>query len=891
MVKKFLACFKVKSTRDTGTDEETGYDSGLSTPRKKHASKEKRKKQPSPTVVQCRVEGAAVPSPPPPPLMPPYASTSTAAAANQSSASPKPAQLKLPAANNVAVEIVSLQVNRQGVLLFVMKVSSAGLTWTIKKSVVEFKKLQSDLLSKCDVLSPHVSALGLIPQLPAAFDPTSTPADIEKRRWLFEVYLQQLIVPANRLYQRKSVLYCFFHDGAEDVVKDALSVPLPGLGAEGVYIPRVDGLVSQQLSNMSMSNVENLSSGNLSEKVDSTSSPGLSPEKRSKDADPEESSPLVKGMVTSSLYDKEDVALPKGRVNSSSFSSCASSLGEDGKRDVHHKDPIKFRDAADDDEEDCDLPASSTSFDAAVVSPADFEVITTLGQGTFGKVVKARHRTTGNYYAMKILSKASITQKRMASYIRVEKDILASVNHPFIVHLYAAFQTDHNLYLLLEFLPGGELYSHMQALLRKKRKLKESDARFYAAELFLALDYLHSKDIVHRDIKPENIVLDREGHAVLTDFGLAKKDFSSVSRKSFVGSCEYVAPEIINGEEQTFAIDYWSLGVLLYELLMGTSPFHAGHTQDVYKKVLHKTPCFVQSANSASAASILGQLLEKDPAVRLEHAKAFRTHDFFDSIDWDLLYERKIPPPFVPDLALNDTRYFAKEFTAAWPTIMSTGPGGQGGGDFSNFRTVKRERRGQARPVVGGLQQSFSGSQKLQREAVSPGCSLPKHISTAPINYKKALYGVWKMRSLEMVSEGGQVLHPWGSEHVGILFYDRNGYFALDCCARGRAKFSSNDNTKVANQEMVTAYLSYLSSFGTFSCDANRKTVTHAAIGALCPNKSGQEQKFEVWFADENGPSESVLVLATDSMWVDGVSVRTILRFERLERNPKMIQK
>lgn len=331
------------------------------------------------------------------------------------------------------------------------------------------------------------------------------------------------------------------------------------------------------------------------------------------------------------------------------------------------------------------------SFDAQCdISLSDFELITTLGRGTFGKVMKARYKADGRIFAIKVLSKSMVHQKRMVDYVKEEKGIMAFLPpHPFIVQLHFAFQTDNHLYFVMDFLTGGELYAHMQPL----ERLPLHAARFYAAELLLSLEHVHRYDVCHRDLKPENIVLSSDGHIKLTDFGLARSKFSHKRRFSFVGSAEYLSPEVVRTEGQTKAIDWWGFGCMLCEFLTGKTPFHAQTARDVYAGILNRTIDYNKAGMTPEAQDLLSKLLDKNPRSRLQDPSKIKRHPFFAGINWEHVLQKKLKPPFVPDLSNNDTKYFSKEFTSEWASIPAAANSTRASIErlvlrFSNFRRI-----------------------------------------------------------------------------------------------------------------------------------------------------------------------------------------------------------
>uniref|UniRef100_A0A2K5U185 non-specific serine/threonine protein kinase n=1 Tax=Macaca fascicularis TaxID=9541 RepID=A0A2K5U185_MACFA len=279
--------------------------------------------------------------------------------------------------------------------------------------------------------------------------------------------------------------------------------------------------------------------------------------------------------------------------------------------------------------------------------PAQFELLKVLGQGSFGKVFLVRKKTgpdAGQLYAMKVLKKASLKDRVRT---KMERDILVEVNHPFIVKLHYAFQTEGKLYLILDFLRGGDVFTRLS----KEVLFTEEDVKFYLAELALALDHLHQLGIVYRDLKPENILLDEIGHIKLTDFGLSKESVDQEKKAySFCGTVEYMAPEV-------------------FEMLTGTLPFQGKDRNETMNMIL-KAKLGMPQFLSAEAQSLLRMLFKRNPANRLgsEGVEEIKRHLFFANIDWDKLYKREVQPPFKPASGKpDDTFCFDPEFTAKTP--------------------------------------------------------------------------------------------------------------------------------------------------------------------------------------------------------------------------------
>ncbi|CAI1739155.1 hypothetical protein SEUBUCD646_0O03730 [Saccharomyces eubayanus] len=306
--------------------------------------------------------------------------------------------------------------------------------------------------------------------------------------------------------------------------------------------------------------------------------------------------------------------------------------------------------------------------------PQDFEVLRLLGKGTFGQVYQVKKKDTQRIYAMKVLSKKVIVKKNEIAHTIGERNILvttASKSSPFIVGLKFSFQTPADLYLVTDYMSGGELFWHLQ----KEGRFSEDRAKFYIAELVLALEHLHDNDIVYRDLKPENILLDANGNIALCDFGLSKADLKDRTN-TFCGTTEYLAPELLLDETgYTKMVDFWSLGVLIFEMCCGWSPFFAENNQKMYQKIAFGKVKFPRDVLSQEGRSFVKGLLNRNPKHRLgaiDDGRELRAHPFFADIDWESLKQKKIPPPFKPHLVSEtDTSNFDPEFTTASTSYMN----------------------------------------------------------------------------------------------------------------------------------------------------------------------------------------------------------------------------
>ena len=299
----------------------------------------------------------------------------------------------------------------------------------------------------------------------------------------------------------------------------------------------------------------------------------------------------------------------------------------------------------------------------------DFQVLKLIGKGNFAEVMLVRMKDTGEVYAMKRLSKKQIIENNEIEHTLAECSILQRLRHPFLVNMHYAFQTAANLYIILDFVNGGELFHHLQS----SKRFPEGRVRFYAAEILLGLEYLHNSGVLYRDLKLENLLLTAEGHITLTDFGLSKEGLvgSDATTKTFCGTPEYMAPEMLSGKGYGKAVDWWSFGSLIYEMLTGLPPFYHQDVQQMYRLILTARLSFPPFM-SDHARSLVSLLLEKNPADRFTNPEFIKRHPFFEGIDWDALYRKKIPPPFVPAVSSAvDISQIDPMFTDEQPSLES----------------------------------------------------------------------------------------------------------------------------------------------------------------------------------------------------------------------------
>lgn len=306
----------------------------------------------------------------------------------------------------------------------------------------------------------------------------------------------------------------------------------------------------------------------------------------------------------------------------------------------------------------------------------DFLILKVLGRGSFGKVCLVRKTDSDQLFALKALNKEALLRRNQIAHTQTERMILADISHPFLVSLEFAFQSETRLYLVLEFMQGGELFYW----LRKATKFTTQRAKLYAAEVLLALEFLHTNDIVYRDLKPENILLDKSGHCKLTDFGLSKEGIvghcGDTGATTFCGTPEYLAPEILDATGHGKAVDWWSLGVLVCEMLTGDPPFYSKNVQRMYKKILHHPPHYTNELDE-DAKLLIDLLLQKDPTLRIgsdpkRDSLDIRKSLFFknyssEPLVWEHVLKKKYTPVFIPPISditsdtLNIDNYYMKQ--------------------------------------------------------------------------------------------------------------------------------------------------------------------------------------------------------------------------------------
>jgi len=272
-------------------------------------------------------------------------------------------------------------------------------------------------------------------------------------------------------------------------------------------------------------------------------------------------------------------------------------------------------------------------------------------------------------------------------HTKAEKNILQKLCHPFLVNLNYSFQTPDKLYFIMDYVNGGELFFHLQ----KDKTFTEERARFYCAEIVLGLEYLHNSGVLYRDLKPENLLLTGEGHICMTDFGISKEGLLSDDDRTatFCGTPEYLAPEVLEGSGYGKAVDWWSFGTLMCEMLTGLPPFYAEDVHQMYQQIM-TAKLKIPSSVSSEATDLLEKLLVRDPSARLTEPEKIKKHKWFSCIDWAKLATKEVKPPFIPPVkSKEDTTQVDPEFTSENPVLSVTADSDLGTeGNFDGFTYV-----------------------------------------------------------------------------------------------------------------------------------------------------------------------------------------------------------
>ncbi|GAA5952749.1 hypothetical protein JCM3765_002263 [Sporobolomyces pararoseus] len=320
----------------------------------------------------------------------------------------------------------------------------------------------------------------------------------------------------------------------------------------------------------------------------------------------------------------------------------------------------------------------------------DFNFLAVLGKGNFGKVMLAEEKKSSQLYAIKVLKKEFIIENDEVESTKSEKRVFlaaARERHPFLLGLHSCFQTETRIYFVMEYVSGGDLMLHIQ-----REQFTPRRAKFYAAEVLLALEYFHKMGIVYRDLKLDNILLTLDGHVKVADYGLCKEDMSfGKTTSTFCGTPEFMAPEIILEQRYGRAVDWWAFGVLIYEMLLGQSPFRGDDEDEIFDAILEDEPLYPIHMPKDSV-SILQKLLTKDPSRRLGASEAdaaeIKSHLFFKDTNWDDVFHKRIPSPFFPAISsATDTSNFDSEFTSEQPTLtpVHSTLSAQDQGEFAGF--------------------------------------------------------------------------------------------------------------------------------------------------------------------------------------------------------------
>ena len=403
-----------------------------------------------------------------------------------------------------------------------------------------------------------------------------------------------------------------------------------------------------------------------------------------------------------------------------------------------------------------------------IITIDTFVVLKVLGRGSFGKVCLVRKKDDERLFALKALNKDALLRRNQVAHTQTERMILSDIRHPFLVQLEFAFQSDTRLYLVLEFMRGGELFYW----LRRAKRFSVCRAKLYAAEVLLALEFLHTNDIVYRDLKPENILLDPQGHLKLTDFGLSKEGITGHGAENgtttFCGTPEYLAPEILSSTGHGKSVDWWSLGILICEMITGDPPFYDKNVQQMYRLILHAEPNFTHPLGE-DARDLLNGLLTRDIDQRLgsnpeRDSLDIRKHIFFkhysptpdavETLQWERVLKKDYRPVFVPPVSdiksdkLNIDNYYMKSSTKDSVVIQMTSEQIEKT-KFEGFSYHGNEEDGSALSKLRRNSNNPTSWEFLMRRSLSSGSRASGSDGMMKAFHKRDLSGVVEEKEIE----------------------------------------------------------------------------------------------------------------------------------------------
>ncbi|CAD8134349.1 unnamed protein product [Paramecium octaurelia] len=442
----------------------------------------------------------------------------------------------------------------------------------------------------------------------------------------------------------------------------------------------------------------------------------------------------------------------------------------------------------------------------------DFQLIKCIGVGGFSRVYLVRKKDTGIFYALKLIDKKFIIDNKKEIIVQNERDIMVKMENQYVIPLHYAFESKFYIAFVLEYCAGGELFYH----LRKLKKLNEQDAKYYFVEICIGMAYLHSQNIVYRDIKPENILLDLQGHLMLSDFGLSKPDMAAEDfAYSFCGSPEYMAPEMLMKTGHNYLVDCYCLGALLYELVSGLPPFYSHNTQEIYSSILTENvqfPDYVQISNQLK--DLIISLLQKDPTERLgqkEGVIEILTHPWFSDVDFEKIVNRQLPTPYKPEpLKYNfDEEEFNKgdaEFRKQFTLNMLN--------EFQNVDTAKyhlsnfyyqKVKQDEYKNRTSRVNINKLCSEFLQKEPLSPSKQILNKGKHSPYESKKSLKSNTKSECNDYFKKHNLLTKPSQIMQESLKF--------------GHAYSKTQQQSQISNQELKKLKLMFDQSKQLLSSD------------------------------------------------------------------------